>query len=151
MTTPVDDLQVGQWVAIVSSHEEEHDHSPWAMFRSRPKEQVTGQPLKIVAMSLPFLAVTDGYRRFPIDVREVQVKKLDPKYVKAMKAKQRDYEPVGNSFAVPEPDKPKAESSGKHGLCPMCQSRLIKRKTDGDWFLACRECGFQGTLPKDHS
>jgi hypothetical protein len=147
--TPVDDLQVGQWIAIVGAKDAEPEFSLFGMCRPKSRDVVTGQPLKIVAMSLPFVAVTDGYRRFPIDVREIQVKKLDPKYVKAMKAKQSEWEPDG--FAVPEPEKPKSESTGRHGLCPMCGDRLIQRKSDGDWFLACRQCGFQGTLPKDHS
>lgn len=152
MTTPVDDLAVGQWIAITDMQEEQPDWSPFAMFRPQPRH-VTGQPLKIVAMSLPFLAVTDGMRRFPIDVREVKVKKLEPRYVKAMKASQKDWEPertTRSAFTVAEPEKPKEKSKGMNGLCPVCESRLIQRKTDGEWFLACRECGFEGTLGKDH-
>ena len=148
--TPVDDLRVGQWIAVVDQKKDEGEQGFFWMTRSRTKKLVTGQPLKIVAMSLPFIAVTDGFRRFPVDVREATVRKLDAKYVRAMKANQKDWE-LDASFAVAEPGKPKGESKGRHGLCPMCGDRLIQRKSDGDWFLACRECGFEGTLPKDRS
>lgn len=146
--TPIDDLHVGQWIAVVGEKKEEPDCNPFSLFRPSKRDMVTGQPLQIVALSLPFIAVTDGHRRFPLDVREVEVKKLHRKYVQSMKARQKDWEPEG--FAVPEPEKAKEESTGKHGLCPMCGDRLIQRKSQGDWFLACRECGFEGTLPKDH-
>lgn len=154
MTTPIDDLHVGQWIAVVESAEHETDFNPFSMFAPTPRSKVTGQPLKIVAISLPFLAVSDGHRRFPIDVREVQVKKLHKKYVECLKARQAIEERPnsGPTFAVAETEKAaEKKPEGKFGLCPVCGDRLIQRKSTGDWHLACRECGFEGGYGKDNA
>jgi hypothetical protein len=90
--TAVDDLKVGMFVAIVGDYEpkgwREPEMSPFFSMcygePTKPKPRATGQPLQIVAISLPFLAVTDGEKKYPIDVRECQLQRLSPAYVRAM-------------------------------------------------------------------
>lgn len=147
--TREDDLKVGMWVAI--THETPQDEAPHSPFGfgypppRNPQPNVDGCPLKIVAISFPFVAVTDGTNRFPIDVRETKVTKLDRKYVNAMTLPRRPGHPT--AYCVDEPP-PRTPEPLRDGLtCPLCQERLIERHRDSTWRLACRQCGFEGGLP----
>lgn len=146
--TPVDDLHVNQWVTIVDQREEEP--SPFDFFGSSRRNLVSGQPLQIVAISLPFIAVTDGMRRLPIDVREVNLRVLHKKYVESMRSS-RIEQNTNQQCVAPEPAKENTGPVGIFGQCPVCGDRLVKRIREGsrEWILAYRQCGFEGNFGKD--
>ena len=163
--TAVDDLHVNNWIAVTT----------WApecgislfgtpIERSRP---VDGQPLQIRAISLPFICVSDGFKRWSLDMRTCEVRKLHPKYVKMMKKQStnrqgggyqtRDGIPVvsldewaGN--AVPD-DTPTNKSRAEpfKRACPICGGPLVERLVaeDRTWVLFCNECQFRGNIPRD--
>lgn len=92
--TPADDLRPGMWVAIVGREEPEEETSgqwsftAWPMARStRSTVAYTGEPLQILAISLPFLCVFGGGKRFAIDLRSRDVQRLSKRFVRAMLAK----------------------------------------------------------------
>lgn len=158
--TPVDDLHVGQWIAVVGHVEQEEADDPWSqMFGGRRKAIFDGKPLKILAISLPFICVTDGYNRAGLDMREVRVKKLSKSYVEAMSLRSQVRERVSDverRFGVtlpvtqdvdPAVKQQKEEPKSTEGMCPICGHKLISRKYEGDsaWVFACKECGFEGT------
>lgn len=146
MSTPIDDLHVGQWIAVVGDKVEPEPNMFGYAYR---RDVVSGQPLQIIAISLPFLAVTNGHMRFAIDVREFDVKLLHRKYVEMMKGHWIDEEHSREGVA----EKPKPEpTKSTEGMCPVCGDRLIRRLGDDRcWHLFCRECGFQGSRGKDES
>lgn len=162
--TPEDDLRVGQWVAIhhdVPKDNGREEDSPFFFgYRQPQQSSVDGKPLKILALSLPFVAVTDGEQRFPVDVRETKLIKLSPKYVKMMNRRAVRHQPLASDpfrgaldgagrYAISEPAKAAkaAKDETPERACPLCRSRLIERLRDGRWFLACRQCGFEGGPP----
>ena len=154
MPIRLDDLRVGKWVAIESDAAEpvENPFGDYSFFGRQAKKGslVNGQPLQIKAISLPFLAVTDGNHRFSLDTREVRVCLLDSKYVKAMTQEK----PVGTKargVAVPErrrKKKPATQVQTTCRICPECQAILREVNQSGEWFFRCNECGFLGGRPK---
>lgn len=158
--TPEDDLKVGQWIAIVTEIVADTSEGPeWSPFgwghSPRRESNVDGRPLRILAISLPFIAVTDGMNRFPIDVRESKVTKLSSSYVKAMARQQLPRHQQGrsicetlsaNRFVISEPPERISEEKPERA-CPLCGDRLIERHREKVWFLACRLCGFEGGPP----
>ena len=146
--TPVDDLKPGMWVAVVAKRQEEAPgYDDWPMF-SQPKSQVfDGFPLRVLAISLPFMAVQRGNQIQSIDLRKFSVQKLTRSYVESasefmpeikgkMKSKRRRKQ---------KPD-PRA--------CLRCGAKVIQRRVISPdparqaWFNACSECGFdQGPVP----
>lgn len=157
MPIPIDDLSVGQWVFITDSESIES----YSFFgdQSRTVYPVDGRPLKIKAISLPFIVVTDTDQRYnaAIDTREVDLTRADAKYVKAMTGRAASrggrttatFRADGSEAAV-EAEKKKEKSEPEPMACPVCQERMVERLipgTDGDWMLHCKQCGFEGGRP----
>lgn len=162
MPTPIDDLKVGMWIAVSHTEESGGDMmSPFSMFRSNRGVQIDGRPLQIQAISLPFIAVTDGVNRMPLDIRTVEVQKLDKAYVKLLRQNERRQretqtqthgrgQPTGIDYWVADNQPEQKEPEKRRDrCCPLCGNWLIERLINetSDWVLACRECGFTGTIP----
>ncbi len=145
MPLNVDDLSVGQWVAVEKdlSSDEDSDASPFWFVPHRQESKVDGMPLRIVAISLPFLCVTNGQHRFVLDSREVRLCRLSPQFVRAMTSTQRAVG-VDGSFVISERPTKAAKPDPPERACPVCGDRLIERYCEGVWNLACRQCGFMG-------
>jgi hypothetical protein len=84
--TRADDLKPGMYVAII--YRAQPDTEPYTnMFGQTVRPTVysyDGQPLKILAVSLPFVCVQYEGKQFALDIREIAVQRLTPQYVKAM-------------------------------------------------------------------
>lgn len=123
MTQP-DDLDPGDYIAITGEKAAE-EIDPF----------LDGAPLKVVAISLPFIAVDDGDEVFAIDIRLATFQKLTRRYVRVMQGKcgRRIYGPVVNN-APPSPYD-----------CPRCGCRMrrIKKQAQPDWIMSCPHCGFE--------
>jgi hypothetical protein len=95
--TPADDLKPGMWVATVGKEQpEEEDSSQFGVFSFNPfggsshraeKVRFSGVPMQILAVSLPFICVIGDSKQFAIDLRVVDVQRLNRQYVRAMLAK----------------------------------------------------------------
>lgn len=127
--TAIDDLKVGMWIAVTKLHYSqcEWGHGPVAY---------GGEPLRILAISLPFLCVHDGEKVISLDCRIVEVQKLTPQYVRAMRQVQ-----------VRPPQVRRKRRKRDPMLCPRCRcGRLIQRATtqSGEvvWDLYCTQCGY---------
>jgi len=150
--TPADDLKPGRWVAITRCKNTSTVVTPFGESQMGDKyEQVTGQPLKLKAVSLPFICVSDGTYVFPVDLRQFDVKVLSSKYAKILSNISR--QPDGNVVVLESTKDMKAlpDNTG-YRICPFCHSQaVVERMTENDrtWRLVCRECGFNGELPKD--
>lgn len=128
--TAVDDLEVGQWVAITQ------EYDPQVGFFGGQINNVTGTPLKILAISLPFICVKDaGDKEWALDVRRFSLQKLSEEYVAAMQGKS------------PEEMKPAEQKVGPYGNCPICREPLKHRLLEGEreWKYVCDGCDFQAT------
>lgn len=154
------------WIAIVDEVEEPSSFGSFDSYFSSPRRRlqgVNGKPLQVVAMSFPFIAVTDGVKRVALDYRRYELRKLDRKYVEAMRGRSvdtRTYEDPSN-YLVEEPGIARPDGiitpSGKRrrkkkedrrGHCPRCGNRMVELLVDvGTWVLKCKECGFQGGNP----
>ncbi|QDU61261.1 hypothetical protein Pan216_21150 [Planctomycetes bacterium Pan216] len=140
MSTPIDCLREGQWIAITDERDETSScwNDSYIFHSPRPKKKnITGEPLRIEAISLPFLLVNDGQHLFAIDVRRVEVTLLRHRYAKILR-------PSTEKDVVQMPIK-QAQSK----LCPLCQEKMIERMRGiGEWMLACKQCGFEGKVAK---
>lgn len=143
-------LHVHNWIAVVA-HREEPQQSAGPFGFALPTISFSGQPLKILAMSYPFLSVTDGRVRYALDVREWGVRKLSDSYVKKMAGRfssQHDGQmglcEVDSSFGSS-----KKVMENPIGRCPLCGEKLHdkQRAGEGFWFKACGNCGFEGGMP----
>jgi len=166
-----DDFKVGQWIAVTDVYEkmvqrfDEWGYSYRTVFdrmNQYAPVPVNGQPLKIVAINLPFIAVSDGTHRFPLDVRSANFVKLDSKYVKAMEdAVIQDGNDTSFSIAAAEegaddvlvvddgsPIRPNRFRPS--APCPVCGGKLIVTGRLGSpESYECRSCGFSGGRGSD--
>jgi hypothetical protein len=141
--TPPDDLKPGMCVALVRIKEE--DAAPQSPFfflgeeRSATK-RLDGRPLEILAINLPFVAVTDGRRRFAIDLRQYDVQKLSRAYVQS-------FWDDDAASTKPGRQRRKAKRNEKPdpSYCQRCGERLIQLLIPGaGWQIVCRQCGMNG-------
>lgn len=156
--TKVDDLSPKDWIAITAAHipeEPGYDGMAFFMPRGRRPMRMTGAPLFVVAINLPFICVKDGSDKvFAIDVRVCEFQRLDAKYVGAM---------VGRELEKPKSKKRrKAEAELERQFCPRCKQRMVERlhvpkkpPTTGTeishdmklptlWYYFCKNCGWGG-------
>lgn len=153
-----DDLKVKQWVVITRDYNDQLKEFNDRPFIVRSEDSlVDGTPLQILAINLPFLAVTDGIIRKSIDVRHVDLKKANRKYVDLMKRKRKKYQldfsdaqNFCNNHIIDHVDedeikKEKKRKDDMRGKCPECGEKLVNKRTEsGEWIMFCRECGFEG-------
>lgn len=121
MTLRADDMKVGQWVAVSRSTEMVYGPFGGSTVEDR---MVTGVPMQIVAISLPWICVRVDGRRFPIDTRICQFQLLHRSYVNSLKGIGRSDGPFVDEDEVVSPSR----SGG--GCCPMCGERLVERLTE---------------------
>lgn len=141
--TPVDDLHVNNWIAVCYDKRAEPDMPFWGQHSRQPS--FTGQPLQIIAISLPFIAVRDGRRRFSIDIRDFGVRKLHPTYVRQMKGSYEDHDDGVCGISESGKEDVVLDEGSIRGLCPMCGEKLRERRlATGVWVFICDECGFEG-------
>lgn len=156
--THIENINVGDWIAILDVPEEQ-EANPFdgmSMFfghtKKRPAYSVTGKPLKVLAICAPFVSVSDGSIRFPLDSRNCSFTKLDKKYVETLTVSRTERHE--SSFGIPETQdvhrkKRKKEKPGI-GFCPRCGEKLVERLTTsnlGVWMWVCKRCGFMGGGP----
>jgi hypothetical protein len=98
MPTPADDLKPGMYVAIVDSESNHNEPEPTGMFSfpfgfssatSSLAVSYNGKPLEVLAVSLPFVCVREGSKRFALDLRETRVQRLSTQFVNAMLPERR--------------------------------------------------------------
>lgn len=120
--TPVDDLNVGDTVAVVG-HKAQH----------RRCGDFSGRPWVVLAISLPFLALHDGEEIQSLDVRAWDVKKVTIQYAQAMR---------GTLETVEVP------AVIDLYCCPQCGDRYCERmytiKKKNQWRWWCRTCHHDG-------
>ena len=111
--TPVDDLNVGQWITVIG-------HEIIDMYG--------GMPFEIRAIDLPFIAVRDASGKVgAIDARVTEMKVMSAAYVDAFRPG-LDTDACRRTEATPL------------GNCDRCGQRLIQRLVDRKWVNFCRDC-----------
>src|SRR5688572_19986213 len=121
--TPVDDLKDGMFVAICGHKIRESEYrSPFLFEWTGPvveprQPDFDGRPLEILAVCLPFLCVTDGKKRFAIDVRKWDVQRISRRYAEQMQASETE-------GAKRFKKRPKKKEKPDPGTCPRCGGRL---------------------------
>jgi hypothetical protein len=124
--TPVENLKVGHWVAIVD-----------CKVRRRQEFPIDGRPWQVASISLPFVCLADGQYMFSLDVRSYDLQRLTTHYVKRI---------IDTSQCPHSPEHPTEPAS--RGLCPLCGTKLAEVLSGGMWMFTCRQCGFRGAQPK---
>lgn len=142
---PQDDLEPGLWIAVTGIPDDENDQidSPFGPIRRRA--MFDGTPLEVIAVSLPFVAVTDGQNVFAIDTRTVVFTRMHKSYVKAMLTRMRRETPPNTRMrqVIHSRQEPDAKDPR---CCPRCfEGRLRKIMTAGAsvWMKVCPVCGFE--------
>ena len=164
MAVQADDLKVGMFVAItglVKNDEEpdylEAEHFTYQTMNVRRKERrhrFDGVPLEILAISYPFVCVTNQGVRFGMDLRDVILTKLNKDFVEEMAhgAGLSDGGRYTGERKVPasvrrkmKKDKRKLEIEARQNkvMCPRCFNPKTTqlRKEGGKWFRHCERCG----------
>lgn len=144
MTHP-ENIHVGNWVSVEPKQVDDSPYFP----SHRPLTHLppAGQPLQVRALSLPFVALSDGEQVFPVDTREAELRILHRKYVKTMK----DFI-VDDQGIMVVPDTASAPQIREAVVrdtksCPNCGHRMVERlQVPSTWILACRQCGFEGSI-----
>ncbi len=150
----VENLKVGEYIAILSCYEkrEEATDDAMAMFGFSRRQQRTGfdgRPLEILAIHIPWIAVHDGINTFTIDLRVWGVRKVSTRYAQAIRGSIREPIRVSGEIGVSRVGRRrrKKEKPDK-SLCPRCQSKMIQRQVitpdpnKKGWFVICPTCGF---------
>lgn len=144
MATAVDDLKVGMWITVIE-YLGEDDISIFGRKRTR---EFPGDPFRIMEISLPFLAVSDGREVRGLDVRFWAVQKVSEEYAAAMLGGPSTVDlPESHRFIRPKPrkrKKRKVELSTDPRACPRCgeRMRLIQRQSDVTTHKRCPRCDY---------
>jgi len=147
-----EDLHVNMWVAVTQYQTEcATSFFGTPMDVERPCD---GKPWQIKAVSLPFICVSDGHTRRSLDVRTVRLTRLHKRYVRMLReqAAQQTLAQRHGQYVHQVDDVEECEDEEPDlGCCPVCGETLVERLDNRTrkWFLACKECGFQGTIPED--
>lgn len=136
--TPVDDLKVGGYVAVVGVKDNDQPE-PFGFFTPRPKA-FDGLPVQITAISLPFVAVKDARGNIgAFDVRTFDLQIVSRRYAEAMQ------------LAKPKRRRKRKEKPDPQ-WCVRCGGRLLQRLSKDSkfaWHVVCPECGWDGgPVPK---
>lgn len=138
--THLDDLDPGDFIAVIcdTAWRDNYNDGYTSLF---PKEapKYNGVPLEICAISLPFICVTDGNRRFAIDTRRYQVTKVSDKYQREMQSATV----IGRrqSKRLSKAERLRREEDLR-GCCPRCHARMNQSLIRGQWVWFCKECQF---------
>ena len=151
--TPIDSIYVGNWIAII-----ENKYLDNACYHG---SAFTGQPLKVKAISLPFICVDSNGETIAIDTRQFHFQKLNSKYVdeffgksklknkkpESKEEKKAPFDPwAASSAAVKSGAIPENWiSDPSHELeCPRCgDSMTLKEQSRNSVTAVCENCGFK--------
>ena len=139
--TAIDDLKPGMWIAVTGKREEDApDYQDFPFFGGQRKSHVfDGFPLRILAISLPFIAVDRGGSVQSIDVRKFTVTRMNRSYVNVA----AEFEP---SIKLKRKRRKKEKPDPR--ACPRCVANIIQRRVISPdpakqaWFNVCSGCGF---------
>lgn len=150
----IENFRIKDWVVILSIKEEEDTEFGFMPVRRRKRNYpINGRPLRIVAMSMPFVAVTDGEKRFSLDIRDCELGKVSQQYVRAFHQTNRIDAETQEVYFIKEQGVIKSKKEKKkdqRGCCPTCGYRLRERlKGPGIWIWFCKQCGFEGGQTND--
>lgn len=151
--TPIDSIYVGNWIAIIENKYLDNACYHGSVF--------TGEPLKVEAISLPFICVDSNGDIIAIDTRQFCFQKLNSKYVNKFfenrkpkgknpelkEEKKAPFDPwAASSAAVKGGAFPKSWiSDPSHELeCLRCgDSMTIKEQSRNSLTAVCENCGFK--------
>lgn len=151
----LDNLKRGSFIVVtdVESPTLEIDGPFGMQYAVNPKERVTppvdGIPLKVLAISPPFMAVEHPLlpNAMCIDLRLCKFRKVSKAYLSAI---EKSFASVNDGQSMfPESQTPaRVIANSTRGDCPVCGERMIERLlAPGRWGLVCRQCGFVGCKP----
>ena len=153
MTKP-DDLKPKMYVVvhtILEDKDDEPEYSPWGMMfgggRAPSRPKYDGKPWQVVAISLPFVCLTDGRVKVSCDTRTTVLQRVTREYALAMDTPAIPEARHASIFLArqPPPDAPDPRD------CPRCGHRMTQRlKTpgSGEWPLVCKNCESERPAPK---
>jgi len=134
-------LKRGQFIVVTGRVEKAEaafqDNGFGFLMYGRQEEEFNGLPLEVLAISLPFVAVTDGHKRFAVDSRQYKLHRVDHSYVRAMAAA------VGRGPLTARP-KRRRKQKPEAGACPRCFHKMTEVLIMGPnraWHRICKNCG----------
>jgi len=156
-----DIIKEGHWVVAIRDFDHDWEDDPdddepqmvWGMFGpqradSRTAKSYDGVPFKVLAMSYPFLAVTEGKDRYSIDYRRFDLQIVSEKYAQAVHTlKAKDFQKAISS----KKDQKKLEKIQKEEdeqTCKRCGTKMMSQRLikpgSGEWAYYCPNCDGMG-------
>lgn len=130
-------LRPGMHVAVYKVRIQEYNGHPLS-----PEPSYDGTPMKILAISYPFVCVNNGKDTFGLDIREYTLVRVHGTYVRHMAAK-----------LTSRKRKKKVKKDPK--LCPRCGEGILVERwvmdpgSDSKWIIVCPICDSTGDpVPK---
>lgn len=157
MPVQIDDIKVGQWL-VISKSEGSTRRSMWGPIETEP--EYDGAPFKVIAVSLPFIAIRLYHgRAATLDTRVHWFSKADPKYVQVL-IDQVDNHPEARPGEREKPLKRRRrrlrepQPAGMEAIdpsqCRRCGNQCNQRMNyhARQWEFVCATCGHnQGPVP----
>lgn len=163
MPLHIEDLKVGEFVAVVGVSQQtdnylEREHFTFQMMNVLPRDnsqRFDGEPLEILAISVPFLCVKDSKgRRHGIDTRDLILTRLSKDFVSEMlffgntldgknvPRSERQRRKREERERRREHKKRREEAKKDPKICPRCFNPRMSqlRRGDGTWVLHCDQC-----------
>lgn len=137
----VDDLEVGDQVAVTAFRRRVRRSRPFGDGADEELEwdelDCSGEPLEILAIALPFLAVVNRLgERGILDVRNVKVAASNARVVRALSG---ELQPRRSQAEVREA-KRDAVAAKRCGYCGGKMSERLLNSIRGEWGLVCPTC-----------
>jgi hypothetical protein len=114
----IENIRPGMFVAVFTCTSDGEQETEMTMFGPRTRNipsTYTGTPLKVLAVSPPFVCVNDGQETYSIDTRRIGVTRLTRAYVKA-------YHQGKNVFPGKKDGKPEVQEDITK--CPQCGGEM---------------------------
>jgi hypothetical protein len=137
MFLPEDDLRPGLVVAVAGCADPVPQPGDYAM----PPQPMAyhGCPLRILAVSLPFIVVSTGAGVLSVDTRRWKLIRVSTAYVRACQMA------IAGNVApplLPARRRPVTVPMQLTGCCPFCHAKLRQRWLgSGRWETICPDCG----------
>lgn len=134
----IEDLRVGDMIVITAYLPDQKDMR-WGNLVDWSTDGLDGIPLKVIAVSPPFVLCEDPEGNGVVDIRRSKISRVTKQYARAFRRAAAMNSPQD------EPAAPESHSFIFGKVCPRCGGPMRQVMTLGKrgWRNACKNCGHE--------